>query len=220
MTRTRGPAAAAVKMAKTAARSAFTRASLPFWVGGAAVVAVLGGFVGLGGLRSADTDPDVVAAGDEVATSLYAATVLDVELADTVESQFLKAEPGETLLVVTFDLENLSERAIGIDRSADRVESGMLSSRTPLLELSGVTATGAARSWRADDSTRAVILQPGVPAEVKIAWPVSERLISEHGARLNIYDATERTGKVIVSSSTISWQRADLTAQVALEVER
>lgn len=206
-----------------AARTAFSRRAVPLWIAAAAVVGLLAGFIGFGGLAPASRTPAMVAAGDEARTSLYTVSVLDVELADAVESQFLEAGPGETLLLVTVRLENLSDRAVGVERSADRVESRLIVGREPMLALSGVTPTDTARSWRADESTRAVILQPGVPADVTIAWPVRDdaataAAFDEGTVRLDAYDAVEQSGQVILAASTITWRRAELRAQLDLDV--
>ena len=203
-----------------ATRTALSRRALPFWIVAAAIIGLLAGFIGFGGLAPASRTPVIVTAGDEARTSLYTVTVLDTEITDAVESQFLEAEPGETLLLVTVRLENLSDRAVGVDRSADRVESRMITGREPLLELSGVTPTGTARSWRADESRPAVILQPGVPADVTIAWPISDddaAAFDEGTVRLDAYDAVEQSGQVILSASTITWRRSELSAQLDLE---
>lgn len=220
--RTRG--AGGVRDAATrAVRPAFSRGAAPFWIALALSVVLLVGFIGFGGLAPASRTPAQVSAGDEARTSLYSVTVLDAVLTDTVERQFLEAEPGETLLVVTMRLENLSDRAVGVERSADRVESRMIVGREPLLELSGVASTGTARSWRTDGSTRAVILQPGVPAEVTVAWPVADddataAALDEGAARLDVHDAVEQSGQVILAASTITWRRAELSARLDLGV--
>lgn len=216
-------AAGARDAAADAARTVFSRSALPFWIAVAAIVGLLAGVIGFGGLAPASRTPALISAGDEARTSLYSVTVLDAELTDAVESRFLEAEPGETLLLVTVRLENLSDRAVGVERSADRVDSRLIVGTEPMLELSGVTATGTARSWRADGSQRAVILQPGVPAEVAIVWPVPDdddtlRALAGGSARLDVHDATEQGGQVILAASTISWRRAELSAQLALEV--
>ncbi|KJQ56123.1 hypothetical protein [Microbacterium sp. SA39] len=225
MTRTRGATRAAADVrdaAAGAARTVFSRRAVPLWIAAAVVVALLAGFVIFGGLAPASRTPAQVPAGDEVRTSLYRIAVLDAELTDTVESQFLEAEPGETLLVLTVLLENLSDHAVGVERSADRAESRMIVGREPLLELSGITSTGTARSWRTDGSTRAMILQPGVAAEVSIAWPVADdeatAALDSGAARLDVHDAVEQSGQVILAASTITWRRAELQAQLDLEV--
>lgn len=198
-------------------------ATAPWLISAAVVVALLAVFIGFGGLAAASRTPAAVATGEEARTSLYSVAVLDAELTDAVESQFLEAEPGETLLVVTVRLENLSDRAVGVERSADRVESRMIVGRESLLALSGITTTGTARSWRADGSTPAVILQPGVPAEVNIAWPIADdadtaAVLDAGTVRLDVHDAVEQSGQVIISASTITWRRAELLAQLDLEV--
>lgn len=202
------------------ARTAFRRSAVPVWIAVAAIVAVLAGFVGFGGLAPASRTPALVAGGEEARTSLYSVAVLDVELSDAVESQFLEAEPGETLLLVTVRLENRSDRAVGVERSADRVESRLIVGSEPMLVLSGATPTGTARSWRADESQREVILQPGVPADVTIAWPIADddvAAVAEGAVRLDAYDAVEQSGQVILAASTITWRRSELSARLDLE---
>lgn len=216
-------AAGARDAAAGAARTVFSRSALPFWISAAAIIALLAGVIGFGGLAPASRTPAQVSAGDDARTSLYSVTVLEAELTDAVESRFLEAEPGETLLVVTVRLENLSDNAVGVERSADRVDSRLIVGREPMLELSGVTTTGEARSWRADGAQRAVILQPGVPAEVTIAWPVPDddataAAVADGTVRLDVHDATEQAGQVILAASTVSWRRTALNAQLELEV--
>lgn len=216
-------AAGARDAAAGAGRALFSRAALPFWISAAAVVGLLAGVIGAGGLAPASRVPSLVSGGDEARTSLYSIAVLDAELTDAVESQFLEAEPGQTLLVVTVRLENLSDTAVGVERSADRVDARLIVGSEPMLELAGVTVTDTARSWRTDGSRRAVILQPGVPAEVTIAWPVADdddtaTALADGSARLDVYDAAEQGGQVILAASSISWRRAELSAQLELEV--
>jgi hypothetical protein len=201
-----------------AAGTVFSRAAVPLWIAGAAIVAVLIGFVGFGGLTTATPQVRVVPAGEEARTSLYAVTVLGAELTDEVEGQYLEAEPGETLLVVTLRLENLSDRAVGIEGTVDRVSSRLLSASAPLLVPSDVAVTGSARSWRVDGSLRAVVLQPGVPADVRIAWPIAGGTDPTDGAHLDVYDARAQSGQVILSASAVTWRRTDVGARIPLEI--
>lgn len=216
--RTGGVVGAARQAADGAARSAFAPAAVPLWAAAVAIIGLPVAFVAFGGLAPATSQPLLVPAGSEARTSLYAVTVLDAEVTDEVEGQYLEAEPGETLLVVTVRLENLSDRAVGVEGTADRVASRLLSSSAPLLELSGVTATDTARSWRSDGSLRAVVLQPGVPAEVRIAWPVADDALAEHEPHLDVYDARAQSGQVILSSSAVTWRRTELVARTPVEV--
>ena len=208
-----------VDSGRQAASGAFSRAAVPLWAVVVAIVGLLGAFVAFGGLAPATTQPLLVPVGSEVRTSLYTVTVIDAEVTDEVEEQYLEAEPGETLLIVTVRLENLSDRAVGVEGTADQVASRLLSSSAPLLELSGVTVTDTARSWRTDGSLRAVVLQPGVPADVRIAFPVADDALDEHEAHLDVYDAREQSGQVILSPSAITWRRTDLIARTPVEVD-
>lgn len=198
-------------------RTVFSRATVPLWIAAGAVVAALGGFVAFGGLTTAVPSVPTAAVGEEVRTSLYAITVRGAEFTDAVEEQYLEAEPGETLFVVTVRLENLSDRPVGVEGTVDRVSSRLVASSTPLLDLPGAAVTGDARSWRTDGSLRAVVLQPGVPADVQIAWPVAAGTAEQDQLRLDVYDARAQAGQVILSSSAITWRRTDLRASIPIE---
>ncbi|MFJ2368527.1 hypothetical protein [Microbacterium sp. NPDC087665] len=201
-----------------AARTATSRAAVPFWVVAAAVVALVAVFVSFGGLATATSEPAPVAVGSEARTSLYAVTVLDGELTDAVEEQYLEAEPGETLLVLTVVIENLTDHPIGVDSAADRVEARLIRARAPMLQVAQATSAFSTRAWRPDGSSGQVVLQPGVPSEIRIAWSVPDDAFPDGTARLDVFDAVEQGGQVILSSSTISWQRKQQTAQITVDL--
>ena len=175
-------------------------------------------FVGLGGLRPASASPTEFDAGEEVRTSLYAVTVLDAETTDAVENR-MEAGPGEILVVATLRLENLSDRPIDIGGSVDRVEARLVNAADPLLALVDVEPTDYARSWRTDGSAGAIVLQPDVPAEVQISWPVPEDSMDDGILRLDVHEPSISTGTVILSSDHVSWDRGDLVARIAVPVE-
>ncbi len=198
-------------------RSALDPSTAPLWI---AVVVALGialPFIAFGGLGPAQRTSAQASAGEQVRTSLYAVTILSAELVDEVEEQYLEAEPGDRLLVVTLELENLSTVPVGILQTVDGVRSRLVSSSTPLLDLSGGTASDDPAVWR-DGSLAAVVLQPRVPAEVRIAWPVPADSFPDGTAMLDVYDAEPRAGQVIQSSSAITWRRTEMAAQVSVEV--
>lgn len=201
-----------------AAHAATRRTALPFWVAGVSVIALLSVFVIAGGLAASERTAAEVGAGDTVRTSLYTITVQRAELADEVESQYLTADDGETLLLVTVEMENLSDRPIGVGTAANRVESKIVNSRTPLLEVPNTTDSFSTRAWRPDDSSGGVILQPGVPSEVVLAWSVPDDAFPEGTVPIDVFDAREQGGQVILSSSVISWQRTDQVARVSVEL--
>lgn len=163
--------------------------------------------------------PTLVAAGDEVRMPLYAVTVLDAELTDEVEEESLSADPGETLVIVTVRLENLTDRPIGVGRAADKVEANLVGFNDPLLALTGVTPTDSAQAWRSDGSAGTVFLQPGVPSEVTLAWTAPEDAFTDGVVELDVYDAVETHGQILISADHINWQRGDLAARVTVDAE-
>ncbi|WP_102194269.1 hypothetical protein [Microbacterium aurantiacum] len=218
MTNSGGVAAKAGAFWDRAWRSLLAASSAPVWIAAITAMAVILTFIALGGLRPAENSPTLTPTGAEARTSLYAVTVLSAELTDAIDKQFLEAEPGDDLLIVTVRLENLTSQAVGVDQGADRVKSQLIRAREPLLTLYGVTATDDARAWRTDGSLRGVILQPGVPAEVQLVWPVPEDSFPDGIAYLDVFDARERTGQAILSASAVTWRRTELATRIAVEV--
>lgn len=198
-------------------QAAFNRRTAPAWAVGGAIVAALVTAIALGGLATNEATPTPLTTGDEVRMPLYAVTVLDAELTDEVEEQSLSAEPGETLVVITMRLENLSDRPIGVGRAADKVESQLIGATKPLLKLNGVTPTDAPRAWRGDDSAGAVFLQPGVPSEVTLAWTAPEDAFADGVVDLDVYDAVESHGQILISADHVTWRRGDLAARITVE---
>ena len=180
--------------------------------------AIVTTFVAAGGLTSAERAPRAVEIGGEVRTSLYSVAVLDAELTDAVESEFLEADAGETLLVMTVAIENLSDHPIGVGTAANRVESKLVNSRTPLLEVAEVTDSFSTKAWRADGSAGGVVLQPGVPDEVVLAWAVPDDAFPDGVVQVDVFDAREQGGQIILSSSVISWQRTGQVARISVEL--
>lgn len=186
------------------------------WVAAAALVALCLTVIAMGGLAAAQASPQTLAAGDEARTAVYSITVLDAEFTDEVESEFLQADAGEKLLVMTTLIENLSSEAIGVGTTADRIKSGLINTENPLLDLNDVAETGSTAAWRADGSAGQVILQPGVPSEVTLAWTVPEEAFADGVVSLDVHDADIRRGAVILSSSVVTWRAADVTARISV----
>jgi len=202
-----------------ASRSAFSRRTAPAWVAGGAIAATLATAIALGGLNTSEATPALLTAGDEVRMPLYAVTVLDVELADEVEEKSLSADQGEALVLVTVRLENLTDRPIGVGRAADKVEANLVGFNDPLLSLTGVTSADSAQAWRSDGSAGTVFLQPGVPSEVTLAWTAPEDAVADGIVELDVYDAVESRGQILISADHINWRRGDLVARIAVDTE-
>jgi len=189
------------------------------WAALAAIAAVLVVVILLGGLDRAEAAPEQLVAGETAELSLYSIAVLDAELTDEIEDQYLTADPGEVLVALTVRLENLSDRPISANGSVDRVQSRLVNSSQSLLELVDATPIGSVYAWREDGSSGGVVLQPDVPAQVRIAWRVPEDSFADGVVRLDVHDATARSGRVIISSSAVTWYRSELAAQIRVAVD-
>ncbi|WP_144874470.1 hypothetical protein [Microbacterium sp. 1.5R] len=184
------------------------------WAAAASVLVVVAIVAVTGGLARSTTEAAEVGAGDEVRTSTYAITVLDASFTDGVESEYLEAEPGEKLLVMTTRMENLTDAPIGVGTTADLLKANLVNTADPLLELHGTEPTGSASVWRADGSAGQVVLQPGVPDEVTIAWPVPDDAFADGAVALDVHDAEVSRGAVILSSRVVTWRPDGLVARV------
>lgn len=217
------PAPAPASARLPAVRTTMTRwtravADVPRWIwfAGAALVALIIAVVATGGLAQAQISPNEFGIGDEARTSVYAITVLDAEFATEVESEYLEAEPGQKLLVMTTQMENLSEAPIGVGTTADRTRASFVNTENPLLDLSEVTSTDTVTVWRADGSSGQVILQPGVLSEVTFAWSVPEDAFPDGIVTLDVHEVEIRRGAVILSSGVVTWRPAELSARIRI----
>lgn len=200
-----------------ALRSLIAPSTAPLWIVAIVLMSVAISFTALGGFGRAVRTPTPAVAGDEVRTSLYAVTVLGAELTDEVEDQFLSAEPGEDLLVVTLVLENLTSTPAGVISSVDNVSSRFVEGDAAMLAIAGLDAVDDISVWR-DGSSASVILQPRVPAEVRIAWLVPEGSFPDGEAFLEVYDARIQRGQVILSRSAVTWNRTQQAARISMRV--
>lgn len=202
-----------------ASRAAISRRAIPAWVAAATITALLVAAIASGALKTDEVEPTPLAAGEEVRMPLYSVTVLDAQLTDEVEDQSLSADAGETLVLVSMRLENLSDRPIGVGRSADQVASRLIHVGDSLLTLTGVPSADSVDVWRDDGSAGSVILQPDVPSEVTIAWTAPEDAFADGLVGLDVYDAVETRGRIILSADQISWQRGEFTARIIVDTE-
>ena len=203
-----------------AARWVRAIADLPrgIWVAAAALAALLIVIIATGGLAQATAEPRRVDVGDEVRTGQLSVTVLDAEFTREVEAEYLDADDGEVLLVMTIAMENLTDRPIGVGSTADRIDTNLVNHDRPLLDLADVEATDSAYVWRADGSAGQVYLQPGVPSDITIAWPVPEATITDSAVSLDVHEASISTGAVVLSSRVVTWRADDVAARIVVPV--
>ncbi|AKV86475.1 hypothetical protein SOM10_13535 [Microbacterium sp. CFBP9023] len=205
------------------AASRWTRgiAELPRWIWFAAVAVAAVAIVvaAMGGFARAEASPTLLGADEEVRTSQYAITVLDAEFATEVESEYLEAEPGEKLLVMSTRMENLSDAPIGVGTTVDRISTGFVNTGRPLLDLAGVPASDSVAVWRADGSSGQVILQPGVPSQVTFAWTIPEDAFLDGSVALDVHEVQIQRGAVILSSRAVTWRPAALSARISVTAQ-
>jgi len=201
-------------------RSVFSRRATPAWITLGSLIAAAAVLIAVGAFDTAENEPAAVAIGEEVRLPTYAVTVLDVEVTDAVEDQFLEADEGESLVLVTLRLENLSDATISVDGTSDGISSHLVNSSSPLLDLSGVAVTGSARYWRDVTSSRRPLLQPDVPAIVTIAWPVESADLDSDDVTLEVHEADPQHGNIVVASTDVTWWQGDLVARIDLEAGR
>ena len=53
---------------------------------------------------------------------------------------------------------------------------------------------------------------------MRIAWSVPDDAFPDGTVKLDVFDAVEQGGQVILSSSTISWQRKQQAAQITVDL--
>jgi hypothetical protein len=192
------------------------RRAAPAWVAAGIVLVVGAVLAATGAFTTAVHEPERLTVGDEVRLSTYTVSVRDVELADAVEDQHVEADPGETLLLVTVRLENLTDRAVGVGTTADRITSRLVNATQALLALSGVDDLESARIWHDETSVRSPLLQPDVPADITLAWRIPTAALDAEDIALDVYDAKVRTGKIILSSDVVTWRRGEHVARIDL----
>lgn len=201
-----------------AARWLSSFVELPRWIWAAAtaVAALCVVVITVGGLAEAEDETRHFGAGQAVRTSTYAITVLDAYTTSEVESEYLEAAPGETLIVLGVRIENLSDTPIGVGSTADLTKANLINTDEPLLELVGVTASDTARAWRPDGSAGEVFLQPDVPSDVVVAWPVYTATLDDSVISIDVHDAEVSIGAVILSSNVVTWSAGEVTARVTV----
>lgn len=213
----RGAGAQARKTAARGIRTVFSRGAVPAWIAAGALALGVAAIIAFGAFDTAKHEPAEVAIGEEVRLAAYSVTVLDVEVTDAVEEQFFEADAGESLLLVTMRLENLTDATIGVGSTVDRISSRLVNAQTPLIALTGVPDPGNARIWHDIDSAADPLLQPGVPAEVTVGWRVPSSAIDSDAIALDVHEARVRSGQIILSSDVVTWGQGKLVARIDLK---
>jgi hypothetical protein len=163
-----------------------------------------------GGLADAASAPvERLDPGETHTNDQFALTVERAVLIDELPEAGVTVEDGERVLALVISVENVWDRALPSEGSAGvaaAVRIGQLDDLEP------------ASIARLDDATTAPYLQPHVPAELVMAWPVVAGALTE-GDELDVTlrDLTLRTGQFVVAGDY--WDTPEIAATLTLPVE-
>lgn len=164
-------------------------------------------FGGLGTVEAASL-PEL-SAGEEHRNDQLAVTVKRAVIIDELTEAGVTVEPGERVLALIVDAENLWNEPLPTTRGSS------LSSSVALADHPEVEPEGIARY---DDTTASPWLQPGVPAAIVLAWVVpSERYADGDDVRVVLNDETLFTGTAVISGRF--WDDPRAAAVVTLELD-
>lgn len=160
------------------------------WLTGAVTAVFLVATAAFGGLEPvAATPPAELGAGDEHRSELASFALQRAVLIDDLPEAGAYAGPGERVLAVVVDAENLWSEPVGTLTSTFQQVFAIESH--PELEL--------ASTARVDDATVGVTLQPGVPAEIVVAWLVPAQSFADGDeVRVVVHDHTVREGSDVL----------------------
>lgn len=181
------------------------------WFAAAGTVLFLAATAAFGGLATAEEPrPVELAAGEEHRNDQLAVTVQRAVLIDELPEAGIRVEPGQRVLALIVDVENLWTEPLMTARGYSVRTAVVLERGSELLEADEVA--------RPDDGTFGPWLQPGVPATVVLAWGVDARSYREgQELRFVVRDETLYTASFVASGQ--SWEDPVAAAYVAVAVE-
>lgn len=180
------------------------------WIAGIATALFLAVTAAFGGLATAaEPEIPVLEAGDEHRNEQLAMTVVRAVLIDEFPEAGVYVEPGERVLAVVVDAENLWTQPLPTS-AGDSVSEALR-----LDEVAGAAPDAVARL---DDATQSPVLQPGVPARLVVTWAVdAERFAAGDTVALVLSDETLYTGQIVVEGQ--SWGDPEQAAIVEVTLE-
>lgn len=183
---------------RTLAQRALDRVPVK-WLGTAATVVFLGATAAFGGLAAVpEPEPPLVEQGQTFIGSELEMTPVRATVIDALRGSGVFPLPGERVLTVVMDVQNLSEFA-RLSASSGTLRDVRLAEGSDL-EPSIV---------RLDDETISPWLQPGVPVRLALSWAVPASLLADGDeVRMLLPDATRSVGQFVVYG--VMWSSADV----------
>ena len=179
------------------------------WVAGIGTGVFLAATAAFGGLETVEAVslPELTA-DDEYRNDQLAVAVKRAVLIDELPEAGVSVEPGERVLALIVDAENVWDEPLPTTRGYS------LSSTVALADHPEVEPDGIARR---DDTTANPWLQPGVQATIVLAWAVpAERYAAGDDVRVVLNDETLFTGTAVVSGRY--WDDPVPAAMVTLDI--
>jgi len=145
-----------------------------------------------GGLATAaEPGPVAIEPGQEHRNDQFAVTVERVLLVDELTEAGVYVDDGERVLALVVTVENTWTRPIAVHPTGSLTES---------VRLDGLSDTPPDSIARYDDGTVAPWLQPGVPAQLVLAWAVKAGQFTDaQPMRITLSDMTLYTGSFVAS---------------------
>ena len=179
------------------------------WFAGIATGLFLAATAAFGGLATAAT-PEIAALepGAEHRNAQLAMTIERAVLVDEFEEAGVYVEEGERVLALLVSVENTWDEPLAA--SPD-------SSVTQSLTVDGLTDPPDSVA-RYDDATTNPVLQPGVPAQIVLAWAVEADAFDDaQELKLTVNDMTLHTGSFVANGQW--WTDPVEAATVSIAVE-
>nr|WP_206686745.1 MULTISPECIES: hypothetical protein [Microbacterium] len=160
-------------------------------IGTGLFLAVTAAFGGLNAVAEEVVEPPRLVAGDTHTSPQFAVTVERVVLIDDLSEAGVSAEEGTRALVVIATATNTWDQPQGTNGTDSLAE---------LITIDGLDVAAPSGIARMDDQTYGPRLQPGVPAQLAIAWRVDAGAYHE-GDEITVVltDQTMFTGSTVLA---------------------
>lgn len=186
------------------------------WFAGILTAAFLGVTAAFGGLAAVAAAPlPELGAGDTHENGPFALTIERAVLIDDLPEAgiFLDEDSGQRVLALVLTVENVWTEALpsGLDFTGEKGVVGAV--RLP--ELDGAPAESVARF---DDTTVGPWLQPGLPAQLVLTWPVdADRFEDGDELRIDLRNYSLYTGTLVVDGTY--WVDPTVAAHVTVPID-
>lgn len=181
------------------------------WFATAGTVLFLAATAAFGGLATAEEPgPAALAVGEEHRNDQLAVAVQRAVLIDELPEAGITVEPGQRVLALVVDAENLWTEPLMTARGYSVRDAVVLERGSDVVEADEVA--------RLDDGTFGPWLQPGVPATLVLAWAVDGRSYrDDQELRFVVRDETLYTASFVASGR--SWEDPVPAAYVTVAIE-